>query len=241
MLSTMLKHELKNILREKMTVLMLLYPLILGVIGRILIDREIVKGQGIGLTAMLVTLFCGFAYGAMSGFSLLDDRDDQVLESIQISPIPVHWYIWFKVGFAYVLAVIAGVFVIWYTGALKLGFGDILLLAALSALQTPIAAFFINAFAKNKVEGFVSMKGLGFTMVFPIAAFFFLDWVEWCFAIAPAHWVAKAVQYSLLQPAIEAGLTAMNLNFYQYVGLGYAYNLLLVAAAYILFKKNNQL
>ena len=80
-----------------------------------------------------------------------------------------------------------------------------------------------------------------FLYLFPIAGFFFLDWVEWCFAIAPAHWVAKAVQHSLLQPAIDAGLTAMNLNFYQYLGLGYVYNLLLVAAAYSLFKRNNQL
>src|SRR5690554_554080 len=241
MLTTMLKHEIKNLLRERMTFVMLLYPIILGGIGKYLVSQNIVEDQAIGITAMLVTLFAGFAYGAMSGFSLLDDRDDQVLESIQIAPISVQWYIWFKVCFAYVLAVIAGFFIIWFVGVLDITPVEILLISALSALQTPIAAFFINAFSKNKVEGFVAMKGFGFTIILPIAAFFFLDWVEWLFAIAPGHWVAKAVQYSFLESAIEISLEEMQLGFYQHVGFGFLYNLLLAAVAFILFKKKNQL
>ncbi|NLY31194.1 MAG: hypothetical protein GX065_00155, partial [Firmicutes bacterium] len=144
MLITMIKHEFKNLLRERMTLLMLLYPLAIGIIGRILLDRGIIGGNTVGIAAMLFALFCGFAYGAMGGFSLLDDRDDQVLDSIQISPISVHWYIWFKISFAFVLAVIAGFFIIWFSGALEIGSGDTLLLATLSALQVPIIAFFFN-------------------------------------------------------------------------------------------------
>lgn len=241
MLITMLKHETKNLLREKMTLVMMLYPLLIGVAGRILLDREIIYGQGVSLAAMLFTLFAGFAYGAMAGFSLLDDRDDQVLESIQISPVSVNWYIWLKICFAFVLAVIADSFIIWFTGALNIGLCDIFLLATLSALQVPIVAFFVNAFAKNKVEGFVTMKGAGFSLIFPVAAYFFLDWKEWLFSFAPAHWLAKAVQYLTLQPAIEAGVVQMNLNFHQYIGIGFIYSLLLVLGAFTLFKKRNLL
>ena len=153
----------------------------------------------------------------------------------------MHWYIWFKICFAFVLAVLAGFFIIWFSGALEIGSGDILLLATLSALQVPIIAFFINAFAKNKVEGFVTMKGTGFSLIFPVAAYFFLDWKEWLFSFAPAHWLAKAVQYLFLRPGIEAGIVEMNLNFYQYLGIGFAYNLLLTSGAFILFKKRNLL
>lgn len=241
MLITLLKHEFKNLFRERMTLLMLLYPLAIGIVGRILLDRGVIGGEGVGIAAMLFTLFGGFAYGAMGGFSLLDDRDDQVLDSIQISPISVHWYIWFKICFAFVLAVLAGFFIIWISNALEIGSADTLLLAALSALQVPIIAFFFNSFAKNKVEGFVTMKGSGFSLIFPVAAYFFLDWKEWLFSFAPAHWLAKAVQYLYLQPGIEAGIVKMNLNFYQYLGIGFAYNLLLAAGAFILFKKRNLL
>lgn len=239
MFGPMISYELKNITRERMTAVMLGYPFVLGVIGRLLIHYEVVRGQGVELTAILIALLAGFAFGAMGGFSLLDDRDDQVLTSIQISPVPVQWYIWFKVCFTYVLAVFAGFFMIWFTGAIDLSPPKILLVSALAALQAPFVMFIVNAFSHNKVEGFVTMKATGFLLIFPVASFFFLDRVEWVFAIAPAHWPAKALQYAMMEPLIQAGLAEMNLGFYGYVGLGFGYNLLLAAAAYVIFSKKN--
>lgn len=241
MFGSMIKFELKNVIREQMTIVMLIYPFVFGLLGRALIHFEVVYGQGVELTAILISLLAGFSFGAMGGFSLLDDRDDQVLSSIQITPVPVQWYIWFKVCFAYILAVFAGFFVIWVVGAFDLSPGRILLVSALSALQAPVVMFIINAFSENKVEGFVAMKGSGFLLIFPVVSFFFLDAVEWVFAIAPAHWPAKALQYAMMEPAIEMGLAEMNLGFSGYVGIGFAYNLLLVAATYILFKRKNLL
>ncbi len=239
MFATMIKFELKNIFRENMTIIMVLYPFILGVIGRLLIHYEVVYGQGLQLTAILIALLAGFAFGAMGAFSLLDDRDDQVLSSIEITPVPLEWYIWFKVLFTYVLAVFAGFFMIWFTGVLEISVFKILLLATLSALQAPFVMFIVNSFSENKVEGFMTMKATGFLLIFPVAGFFFLDAVEWVFAVAPASWPAKAMQYIMLEPMIEAGFVEMNLSFYGYVGLGFAYNLVLVALAYFFFKKKN--
>ncbi len=241
MLLTLAKFELKNLLREKMTAVMLIWPLLIGGIGKYLIDQNIVEEQGLGITAMMIALMIGFAYGAMSGFSLLDDRDDQVFASIQISPVSLNLYIWFKVVFVYILAVGSGFFIIWFTGAIPLSNADILLIATLSALQVPITAFLINAFAHNKVEGFVTMKATGFLLILPVGGFFFLDAKEWLFALAPGHWTAKAVQYAMLQPQIDSGFIEMNLSFYQYAIFGIAYNLLLVVATFMLFKKKNDM
>jgi fluoroquinolone transport system permease protein len=241
MLATLSRFELKNLLRDRMTGMMIVIPLLYGGIGKYLIDNNIVEEQGLGITAMFMALLAGFLYGAMAGFSLLDDRDDQVFASIQISPVSLELYIWFKVLFAYIFAVLAGYFLIWFTGAIPLAPAGILLVAALAALQTPVTAFLINAFAQNKVEGFVTMKASGFLLLLPVGGFFFLDAREWLFAIAPGHWAAKAVQYAMLEPQIEAGFVEMNLGFYQYALFGIAYNLLLVAAAFLLFRKKNNL
>lgn len=241
MLSTMAKFEIKNLVREKMTMVMLLYPLILGGIGKYAIDTGAVEGQALGVIAMMLALIAGFSYGAMAGFSLLDDRDDQVFASIQISPISLSLYIWFKILFVYALAVVAGFFMIWYTGAIDMTSGEILMVSVLSALQVPIVAFLINAFANNKVEGFVAMKATGFLLLFPVGGFFFLDAKEWLFSLAPAYWAAKAVQYAMLRVHIEAGLVEMNLNFYQYLVMGILYNLLLIAVVYKIFKKKHNI
>lgn len=220
---------------------MLLYPLVLGGIGKYAIDTGAVEGQALGVIAMMLALIAGFSYGAMAGFSLLDDRDDQVFASIQISPIPLALYIWFKILFVYILAVLANFFIIWYTGAINLSTGEILLVSVLSAMQVPIVAFLINAFASNKVEGFVTMKATGFLLLFPVGGFFFLDAKEWLFSLAPAYWAAKVVQYAMLRVQIEADLVTMNLNFNQYLGIGILYNLLLIAAVYRIFKKKNNI
>jgi fluoroquinolone transport system permease protein len=241
MLLALSKFELKNLLRDKMTGLMVLYPLLMAGIGKYLIDNQFVEDQALGITAMFLALIAGFMYGAMAGFSLLDDRDDQVFASIQISQMSLTYYIWFKVAFAYFFATISGFFIIWFTGVIPLSSIDILLISLLSALQTPITAFLVNAFANNKVEGFITMKATGFLLLFPVGGFFFLDGLEWLFAIAPAHWPAKAVQYALLKPHIDAGFMSMNLSFHQYIFIGIAYNMLLVLAAYKIFNNKNNL
>jgi len=233
--------EIKNIVRNRMTVFMVFYPLMLGGIGRHLIVNDLVPAEALGIITIFMVVIVGFAYGAMAGFSLLDDRDDQVFASIRISPVSLDLYIWFKVGFAYLLALTGGFFVIWYGGALQLSGRDTFLVAMLSALQTPITAFLVNAFAHNKVEGFVTMKATGFLLLFPAGGFLFLDALEWLFAIAPPHWAAKAVQRAMLEPLIDAGLVSMNLEFHQYIAGGMAYNLVLVALTYLLFRKKNAL
>ena len=114
---------------------------------------------------------------------------------------------------------------------------QILAIALLGSLQAPMNAFLVNAFASNKVEGFVAMKASGFLMFFPILSTLFLDWKAWLFAIAPAFWGAKAVQRELLDSAIQAGMVSMPLSFWGYIGLGFLYNLGLTAFMYTVFKR----
>ena len=237
MLVALAKFEIKNVIRDRMTLVMLLWPVALGVIGKYLISSGVLEGQAVSITAMILSLITGFAYGAMSGFSLLDDRDDQVFASIQISPVSLSLYVWFKIIFAYILAVLAGYFMLWIVGAAVMTALEGLLVSALSALQVPIVALLVNAFARNKVEGFVAMKATGFLILLPIAGFFFLDAKEWLFAVAPGHWAAKAMQYAMLRPGIEAGMVNMNLGFYQYVIIGALYNLALIIVTFKIFQR----
>lgn len=241
MLGTMAVSELKNLMRERMTQIMLFYPFVLGGIGKYLIDTGYLEGPAVGIISILFILMAGFAYGATAGFSLLDDRDDQVLISIAISPVPLRLYVWLKVGFVTLLGALVSAFVIWYMDVIQLGLGDLLLLALLCAMQAPITALVVNAFAKNKVEGYVTMKATGFLLFLPVGAFFFLDAKEWLFAIAPGHWAAKAIQVMMLQPEIEAGVVQMNLGFHAYIGIGLVYNLLLIVGLYRLFERKNLL
>lgn len=236
MLMRLMKFEFKNLIRDRMTAMLLVYPIMVGFLGKYLLENQNFDENGINLLVVTLTIISGMIFGSMAGFSILDDRDDNVFLSIQISPMNVRFYVWFKVVFIYVLSVLANLLIFIIMGGLGLELLDFILISMLIGLQVPINAFLINALSSNKVEGFIAMKGSGFLIIFPIVSFFFLDWKEWLFAFAPAFWGAKAVQVSLFAKYIDSGLVSMNLNFWMYLGIGFIYNLILTYVMYNVFK-----
>ena len=240
MYARLVKFELKNILRDRMTIMLLVWPFAIGLLGRYFIDSNSLDKIVSEMVIIGLTLMSGMIFGAMAGFSILDDRDDNVFVSISISPLSVQAYVIFKVAFVYIMAVISGVVTVYLAGGLGFAWWQVVLISILTALQAPMNAFLINAFASNKVEGFVTMKATGFLLIFPVFSYLFLDWKEWLFAIAPGFWPAKAVQTLLFSDAISAGVINMNLSFWPYLLIGFAYNMFLVVFMYSFFRKRTQ-
>jgi fluoroquinolone transport system permease protein len=238
MIWRLIKFETKNLIRDRMTGMLLAMPVLIGWLGKTLLDNNTLGLEYANNMLIIgLTMITGVFFGSMAGFSILDDRDDHVFVSIQISPMDIKAYVWFKVIYVYLLSVVGTLVIFAMVGGMGLTWIEILAIALLGSLQAPTNAFLVNAFASNKVEGFVAMKASGFLMIFPIISTLFLDWKAWLFAIAPAFWGAKAVQRVLLDGAIEAGIVAMPLSFWGYVGLGFVYNLALTGFMYTVFKR----
>jgi fluoroquinolone transport system permease protein len=240
MYARLVKFEMKNILRDRMTIILMVWPIAVGLMGRYFINSNTLDKMASEMLIIALTLMSGMIFGAMAGFSILDDRDDNVFVSISISPLSVQAYVIFKVVFIYLMAVLSGIVTIYLAGGLGFAWWQVVLVALLAALQAPMNAFLINAFASNKVEGFVTMKATGFLLIFPIFSYLFLDWKEWLFAIAPGFWAAKAVQTILFSDAISAGMIDMNLTFWPYLLIGFLYNIFLVVFMYSFFRKRTQ-
>lgn len=235
-MTRLIQFELKNLVRDRMTAMLLGYPIVFGFIIRLIIETQNLEANVVALLVVVLTIMSGMIFGSMAGFSILDDRDDHVFVSIQISPMNVEFYVLFKVFFVFVLSILANVLIFLIVQETGLSMGDVVLISLVNAFQVPIHAFLVNAFASNKVEGFVAMKGAGFLIIFPVAAFFFMDWKQWLFAIAPAFWGAKATQYRLFEPLIQLGLIDMPFNFTTYLVIGFLYNAVLSFLLYRLFK-----
>lgn len=236
MIARLIKFEFKNVIRDRMTLMFLIYPFLVGLIGNAFLTNNHYQENIVQVIVISLSIISGVVFGAMGGFSIMDDRDDHVFTSINISPLNIRFYVWFKVAFVTVLGFFSN-FIIYYMIDMKIDLGLYILITALASLQIPIHAFIINALASNKVEGFMAMKGSGFLMIFPIVSFFFLDWKQWIFSFAPAFWVFKAFQYELVKPAIDLGLVEMYLNSTGYLIIGFVYNILLTTLLYSVFKK----
>ncbi|MDA3931145.1 MAG: ABC transporter permease, partial [Tenericutes bacterium] len=202
MFKLILKTELKNIFRDSMYLFFMIYPIILGVIGYFLIPylESQVSQTSLApeIVSMIFILMTGFIFGALTAFTLLDDKDDFVLLSLKVTPISVKTYVMFKLLISFVFGFIATIVIILTTNFLSgSSFWMILLIAILGALQAPGIALIVNSFSTNKVEGFVVMKMSGLILVLPVIAFFIQSWQEVFLIFAPGFWSARLIQMEL--------------------------------------------
>lgn len=122
-----------------------------------------------GLIRGIIILFPGMFYGMVAGFLLLDDRDDGIAAYWSVTPVRRSGYLLARLGLFSLVAVPAGLACALILGLAPLRLADDLAMAFLGALQVPIYALFLGAFAANKVEGLSIVKALGVLNMAPLA------------------------------------------------------------------------
>lgn len=234
MFTRVLKHELKTMLRDKMYIFLLAYPFIMAVVAYFLMPY--LDEQGAGIATHIVTLFFimlnGFMFGAITGFTLLDDQDDNVLLSLKITPINVNHYVWIKLFISYVLGILSTFLIIMTSGFINIvDLFNLIFILILAPLMGPMIALLVNAFASNKVEGFVIMKASGLILLAPVAALFLTDWKELFLAILPGFWTARLISIELIP------MTYFLSETWIYFILGLIVNGLVLTLLYLKYRK----
>ncbi len=240
MMATFVSSELKKWTRDSLTLFMMIYPIMFGVIGRYVLPwAEENSGFSLDLygdfALAALVLLTPMIYGAVMGFSILDDRDDGVLTAIRVTPLTVGGFLSFRVILVMFFTFLASIFVILFSNFGPLTLGQTLMISGVNTLGAPIAGFLINAFASNKIEGFAIMKGTGMVVAFPVIGLIFTDAKEFIFAIVPGFWPAKAIS------TLFRGEAAMNLSFEGYLLIGVVYALVLNVLLYKFFIRKTRI
>ncbi len=239
MIKTVIKGELRNIARDKMYLFLAIYPFIFGYVGYLLVNYVDAHVAPTSLAPEIIVMFLilmtSYMFGAIMGFTLLDDKDDKVLIALKVTPISVKYYVSIKVVLSFVFALLATIIFIIFTDFLPTAsLWQIILITIASAMQAPGVTLIVNAFARNKVEGFVIMKISGMILILPMVAFYVLNWQEVFLGIAPGFYSARMIQMILL-PNLE-----YNFTFVIYFIIGMLYNIvLLYLLSKLYFKKAN--
>ncbi|MFH0766592.1 MAG: hypothetical protein V1920_00685 [Bacillota bacterium] len=201
MFKRVLIHELKNITRDKMYIFFVFFSLLMILVGFFLIPylRDTNSDMVADIVTTVFILMNGFLYGAVTGFTLLDDQDDNVLLSLKISPIKVKHYVLIKLALSYIFGLITTILLVLTTGFLGTSSViDLVFIVLLAPMQAPILALLINSFASNKVEGFVIMKLSGIILITPIAALFISNWTELFLGILPGFWPVRIISMQMM-------------------------------------------
>ncbi len=148
--------------------------------------------------------------GTVTGFLLLDERDDGVLDALLVTPVSARAYVGYRIATPLVAGFLVTVLSYPLCGLTPLRWVDLLAAAALGGLGAPFMALYLASFADNKVTGFALMKLMNAIQVLPLVAWFVPQPAQLGFGLIPSYWPMKIVWQAAdglpYAPYLAAGL-----------------------------------
>lgn len=199
--------DAKSIGRDALLRWIILLPLFVALVARwflpiLLREVEVIVGLELlpyyrPLMAYILLLLVPNLVGFVTGFLLLDQRDDRTLYALQVTPLSLNGYLVYRLAMPVVLSVLLTLVALPLSGLVPLN-GVLLMVAALSvAPMAPIFALALAAFSQNKVQGFALMKASGVVLVPPLAAYFIQAKWQIALGLVPTYWPAKTLWAAL--------------------------------------------
>lgn len=193
--------DFKNIIRDPMLCFALAIPLICGGGVRIILPffaQLLHRELNFNLTAYydlfmsILIMVPALLYGWICGFLILDERDEQILSYIAVTPVSKRGFLLYRLSIPVLLSIPGSFLVLILSGLTEIKVVPFLPVVLLAALEAPMVSLFLGAFAKNKVEGLALAKGLGVFLLAPILGYFIRSpWTMFA-GIAPPYWVSMA-------------------------------------------------
>ncbi|MTI85467.1 MAG: hypothetical protein FH756_16630 [Firmicutes bacterium] len=164
---------------------------------------------------MLVAYFLIFLGAAMSGmvygFVLLEEKDNNTIKALLVTPLPVNHYIVYRVGVPLLIAFILIMAAVLITGIAVPPLRQLALLAAGASLVAPITALYFAGFAENKVQGLALSKFVGTAGFLIPLAWFTPEPLQFLFGLFPPYWVSKAYWLVLAGNPLWLGALALGI------------------------------
>ena len=143
-----------------------------------------------------LSLIPGMLFAMIYGFIVLDERDEEVIDFISITPLRKEGYLTYKLIMPMLLSAGFFLFIIYATSLVRLNPIHAMGIAIMVAIETAIGTLFLVAFSENKVEGLAFSKVLGIMyLAIPLVFFWNSSW-HWISAFLPPFWIAKAFIHS---------------------------------------------
>lgn len=199
------RGDIKNILRDGLLLISLFSPFLLAVFIRVAfpwladlsyfhLQLDLTEHYPFALSFLI--MFTPMMIGAMAGLILLDERDEQMLTYYAVTPLGQSGYLIYRLTIPALGSLIFSFLVLPLANLVELNYLALVPVAALAALQAPLVALLMGAFAGNKVEGLTLTKGLGFTFIGPVLGYLAPHPWNYTGAIFPPYWVTEAFMAS---------------------------------------------
>jgi fluoroquinolone transport system permease protein len=197
----------RSIRRDNLLSWMILMPIIITLLLRLAlppIQARILALTGFDLAAyypvilaIYIVMLTPMLFGMLAGFLLLDEMDNNTLQALQVTPMPMSTYLGYRILVPMALSFVLTFLIYPLINLAPMRPAHLMLMALEAAPAGPLLALFIANFASNKVQGFALLKGLGGVLMLPVVAFFLAEKWQIFFGLLPTYWPIK-VYWQLL-------------------------------------------
>ncbi len=193
---TIIKTDLKNILRDPSLLIMCFVPFIMLAVLRWGYPALLTIWPEISdYSTLILAMFCitgSIMPGIAIAFAMLDEKDQNLHVVLQVLPVSFKTITFYRMGIIYGFGFLTSLLLLSLSGMEKYSFMHTLLLSVLTAATAPIMALTPAFFAANKIDGATFTKALNFIIMLPIPAFLFPGIWNYFFMILPAWWIYYA-------------------------------------------------
>jgi len=130
--------------------------------------------------------------GAVFGFLILTEKDDNTLTAMLVSPVSPRQYIQSRVVISTAVSFFIILFLYYGINQDLLPFGEMLLVCLGGAVTAPVVMLFLAVMANSKLQGMNYAKILSFLGFLVIISWFIREPFQWVFGLFPPYWVSKA-------------------------------------------------
>ena len=189
-----IRADIRKIIVEPFFWLILLAPLLLGWGLRYLLPDLATQFERFNLDdyyPIIMALFIltpPLYYGVVLGLLILDEKDENVLLAVAVTPIRLQNYVFARVAIYTLISLPLIVVVHELIGVIEVDRTRLVLVAIAASLNTPLVVMLLAAFCKNQLEGFVIGKGMSPFILLPLAMFFVPDYWHLLCGIMPTYW-----------------------------------------------------
>ncbi|MEO8379200.1 MAG: hypothetical protein ABI779_06010 [Acidobacteriota bacterium] len=131
--------------------------------------------------------------GVITGFMLLDERDEGVWSAVAVTPISLARWLGYRLALPVAVGTILAIATYPLAGVAPLRIVDLVAISIVASLLAPITALFLAVFAENKVSGFAMIKILNAVNLLPIMSWFVEPPLRWVGAAIPSYWPMRMV------------------------------------------------
>jgi len=159
-------------------------------------------------SASFLMIITPLLIGMLVGLLMLDERDENVIVYYSVTPFMRRGYLAYRLTLPTILCTVLSLFYLCFSGLMVFRL-EYLIVLLLLALEAPLIALLLAAFAKNKVEGLALSKIGGLLIIGPVVAYFIPNAWGFLGAGIPTYWPAKVLHLFIQNEPLLAIIFSM--------------------------------